>query len=241
MMFRRVHNSNLIYNACWEDPRIDRQLLEFDTDSQVVMLTSAGCNALDYLLDSPAEIHTVDVNPRQNALLELKLALIKHRSHEDLFSMFGKGWHADPTAVIEDLKPHLLPDTYEFWIDKAYYFDKKRNLGSFYFCGSSGKVAWFFRRYIHHTKHDLLYHGYKLLDAQTLDEQKELYNEIEEHFWDRFNSWLVQRAMVMSMVGVPRAQIELMNEANDEGVRASRRNHLQGGLLLQEPAHCFRR
>ena len=39
------------------------------------MLTSAGCNALDYLLDGPAEIHAVDVNFRQNALLELKAAV----------------------------------------------------------------------------------------------------------------------------------------------------------------------
>jgi len=35
-------------------------------------LTSAGCNVLEYLLDSPAEIHAVDVNPRQNALLHLQ-------------------------------------------------------------------------------------------------------------------------------------------------------------------------
>ncbi|MEM7531830.1 MAG: BtaA family protein [Chloroflexota bacterium] len=234
IMFRRVHNSNLIYNACWEDPRIDRQLLELDAGSQVVMLTSAGCNALDYLLDSPAEIHAVDVNPRQNALLELKLALIQHRSHDDLFSMFGKGWHEDPTAVIEDLKPYLQPETYEFWFDKAYYFDKKRNLGSFYYCGSSGKVAWFVRRYIHHAKQDLLYHAYRLLDAQTLAEQRVLYDEIEEHFWDRFNSWLVQRAMVMSMVGVTRAQIELMNEANDEGVKGFVKQQLRH-LLTEVP------
>jgi hypothetical protein len=40
----------------------------------VVMITSAGCNALDYVLDLPAEIHAVDVNSRQNALLQLKLS-----------------------------------------------------------------------------------------------------------------------------------------------------------------------
>ena len=68
MVFRHVHNSNLIYNTAWEDPRLDRQLMKLDRDSRVVMITSAGCNALDYLLDDPAEIHAVDMNYRQNAI-----------------------------------------------------------------------------------------------------------------------------------------------------------------------------
>ena len=74
LIFHHVHGGQLIYNACWEDPRIDRALMRLDGDSRVVMITSAGCNALDYLLDGPAEIHAVDVNYRQNALLELKRA-----------------------------------------------------------------------------------------------------------------------------------------------------------------------
>ena len=32
------------------------------------MITSGGCNALDYLLDEPRRIYAVDMNPRQNAL-----------------------------------------------------------------------------------------------------------------------------------------------------------------------------
>ena len=88
-----MHNRCLIYNVCWEDPRIDRQILNLDAASQIVVLTSAGCNTLDYLLDSPAAIHAVDVNPRQNALLHLKLALIERGDFADLFRMFGQGAH----------------------------------------------------------------------------------------------------------------------------------------------------
>jgi len=63
-VFRHVHGTQLIYNCAWEDPRIDRHLLQLDSRSRVVMITSAGCNALDYLLDTPAEIHAVDMNFR---------------------------------------------------------------------------------------------------------------------------------------------------------------------------------
>ena len=51
LVFRHVHNSNLIYNTAWEDPRLDRQLMKLNRGSRVVMITSAGCNALDYLLN----------------------------------------------------------------------------------------------------------------------------------------------------------------------------------------------
>ena len=71
-IFARIHGCQLMFNACWEDPRLDRQLLQLNRQSRVLMVTSAGCNTLDYLLDDPAEIHAVDVNPRQNALLHLK-------------------------------------------------------------------------------------------------------------------------------------------------------------------------
>ena len=88
-VFEKIHLGNLVYNTCWEDPRCDRQMMKLNNDSRVVMLTSAGCNALDYLLDDPAAIHCVDVNPRQNALLHFKTALFKSGSHRDLFAFFG--------------------------------------------------------------------------------------------------------------------------------------------------------
>ena len=71
------------------------------------MLTSAGCNSLDYLLDFPAQIHTVDVNPRQNALMALKLALIKRGSFEDLFAMFGVGSFDRFTHLYTDVRAKL--------------------------------------------------------------------------------------------------------------------------------------
>ena len=76
-IFKNVHSSNLVYNICWEDPRCDRQVMNINEESKIVMITSAGCNALDYLLDNPAQIHCIDLNSRQNALVELKKALFK--------------------------------------------------------------------------------------------------------------------------------------------------------------------
>ena len=44
-VFNLVHGNNLVYNTCWEDPRLDRVALQFNEDDCVVVITSAGCNA----------------------------------------------------------------------------------------------------------------------------------------------------------------------------------------------------
>ena len=90
-MFNFVHQNNLVYNTCWEDPRLDRVAMDIGPDDNVMVITSAGCNALDYALTSPNSVHAVDMNPRQNALLDLKKAAIKSLEFEDFFSMFGCG------------------------------------------------------------------------------------------------------------------------------------------------------
>src|SRR5260370_640082 len=91
-VFQVVHGRNLVYNACWEDPRLDRVALELGPEDTILVITSAGCNALDYSLQAPKRIYAIDMNPRQNALLELKQAGIRRLEFEDFFQMFGKGW-----------------------------------------------------------------------------------------------------------------------------------------------------
>ena len=76
--FSQVHSRNLVYNTCWEDPRCDRQALEIKPDHKLLVITSAGCNTLDYLLDQPERVFAIDMNPRQNALLQLKMAAIRN-------------------------------------------------------------------------------------------------------------------------------------------------------------------
>ena len=88
-VFNALYARSLVYNTCWEDPAVDRRALQLGPDDSVMVISSAGCNALDYALDAPARIHAVDANPRQNALLELKIAAIRRLEYEDFFALFG--------------------------------------------------------------------------------------------------------------------------------------------------------
>jgi len=63
-----------MFNDAREDPRIDRIALQLCPSDRLMVITSAGCNVLDYLLAGVEHIDAVDINPFQNALLELKIA-----------------------------------------------------------------------------------------------------------------------------------------------------------------------
>ncbi len=218
MLFRTVHSHSLIYNACWEDPRVDRQLLEIDAASEVVMLTSAGCNALDYLLDRPSTIHAVDVNPRQNALLELKLAVIHQRSFADLAALFGAGAHRQHRALYAVLRQSLSVEARAFWDTKIRYFDPFARRGTFYYRGAAGSVAWFFSRCLVHLKRPIRNQIFALLNADSLPKQQEIYQTIEPLLWDRFSCWILQQPMLMAMLGVPRTQMQLAGAEHDNNL-----------------------
>lgn len=226
-LFDRVHSSTLIYNTCWEDPRLDRQLLALQPDSRLVMITSAGCNALDYLLDDPAEIHAVDVNPRQNALLELKIALIEHGNHAELFRLFGEGVRPDFRNLLEQLAPRLQPYAKKFWDSKHYYFESTRVNPSFYYRGAAGLVAWVLLQGLAKTNptvRDLTEH---LVNAETLERQSELYDRLQAPLWNAFNSWLLNQPFTMAMLGVPRPQIRIIEATFPGGISGYIRSKVQ--------------
>ena len=223
-IFTQIHSNNLIYNTCWEDPRCDREMLHINKSTRLVMITSAGCNALDYLLDNPKEIHCIDMNARQNAVLALKIALFQHGSYEDLWLFFGEGHHPNAVSVYaEKLKMHLPDYAQEFWDKNIIYFTKKQ---SFYFFGTSGTFAWWFNQYINSSK-SLRGNIDDLLDAKNIEEQREIYQKVEPKIVSPFVKWVMNRHITMSMLGVPRAQRQLIVDEYDGGVSGFIQNCLR--------------
>ncbi len=209
-VFSRIHGNNLVYNTCWEDPRCDRNLLNMNDQSKVLMLTSAGCNALDYLLDNPAEVHCVDLNPRQNALLQLKMALFKSGSHAALFDFFGTGAAPGARVLFQDVIEPNLSDPYarRYWRRNLRYFKGKGLRRSFYWHGSSGAVAWLVRNWLH-SQPDARRLAHQLFSATNLNEQLERYEQLEPRFLNHFIQWLVSQHFIQSMLGVPKSQQHL--------------------------------
>ena len=216
-LFRLVHGRHLVYNTCWEDPRLDREALELSGGDRVVMITSAGCNALDYVLDGPERIDAVDVNPRQNALLELKIAGIRHLEFEDFFAMFGGGRLPRARKVYEDqLRPALSDWSRRYWDRWIVFFDDPRR--SFYYRGASGMFAQLVKFYIDRVL-KVRDHVNDLFEASSLEEQRRIYEQHLRHrFWTRPLRFAMNRDVTLSLVGVPRAQRRQVEYYYTEGV-----------------------
>ncbi len=216
--FNLVHGNYLIYNTCWEDPRIDRELLGLDSRSRMVVITSAGCNILDYLLDEPAAIYAVDLNFRQNALLELKMAVMAVCGPEELFALFGVGGCAEYRKLYQSVRPCLSRPSRGFWDRHIHYFNRHGLRWSFYWRGGAGFCAWFFRHLLINARPRIRRTILELLEAADVQEQSELFARIEPELWGRLTSWLMSRPAVMSLMGVPAAQIGLIDQKYPRGL-----------------------
>jgi S-adenosylmethionine-diacylglycerol 3-amino-3-carboxypropyl transferase len=180
------------------------------------MISSAGCNALDYLQEDPASIHCVDVNYRQNALVELKKALLQVLDAPTLFQVFGKGCHPEMQQLLSKTKSILPGFAYDFWQSKLHYFNGKGPRKNFYHYGTSGTFAWMASQYLK-ARPRLNANVRALLDAEDLDSQKRYYEQVEGQLTNKLMEWFVNRHLVMSLVGVPRSQQELFKSQFRDG------------------------
>jgi S-adenosylmethionine-diacylglycerol 3-amino-3-carboxypropyl transferase len=211
-VFDAIYSRALVYNTCWEDPAVDRLALNLNHDDTLLVITSAGCNVLDYALTGPKRIHAVDANPRQNALMELKLSGIRQLDHDDYFKSFGHGYHPEFSAIYHDaLRDSLSPFAQAFWDKRIDWFGNPR--GSLYYHGLSGIVARSFRAYLN-CRPRLAESIADLFETRSLDEQRHIYDtRVQPLIWTRSVNWVLSRQFTMSMLGVPHPQRkEVMNQ-----------------------------
>jgi S-adenosylmethionine-diacylglycerol 3-amino-3-carboxypropyl transferase len=218
-VFDVIYSRSLVYNTSWEDPAVDRRALDLGRDDTVLVITSAGCNALDYALTGPRRVNAVDANPRQNALLELKLAGIRRLDFDDFFALFGDGGHPRFREMYHDvLRGDLTPFARQFWDSRLHWFGHVDPRGSFYYFGLSGIVARTFRHFLA-VKPRLRRGLNELLDARTMDRQREVYDAmVSEALWTPYVSWVLSRQLTMSMLGVPHPQRKEVERQHAGGI-----------------------
>jgi S-adenosylmethionine-diacylglycerol 3-amino-3-carboxypropyl transferase len=106
---------DIIYAQCWEDPDIDREAFKICSDDVVFSITSGGCNVLTFLVDNPRKIIALDLNPCQNALLELKMAAFKIHDYKDLLEFLGVTRSTRRLELYKHLRPHLSCESRDYW------------------------------------------------------------------------------------------------------------------------------
>ncbi|KAJ1552676.1 hypothetical protein HK405_010432, partial [Cladochytrium tenue] len=174
--------STYIYAFAWEDPRVDLEFLDLTRRDKMLVITSGGCNALEYAAKvGPARIHCVDLNPCQNNMLELKLAGITALQYQDFWRLFGEGFLPNFSSVLDThLSPYLSPYAYHFWKQTAGF----KNLFKTGCSGLAIRVFQFVMR-----ARGLQPVVTRMCEADTIEEQYDIWvNEVRPHF---LSKWLI--------------------------------------------------
>lgn len=106
---------NLVFTHNWEDPESDHAALKIKNNDAVLAITSGGCNVLGFLLYNPEVIYSIDINPMQSYLLELKIAAIKCLDYDAFISFAGLNENNNRLNEFNRIKPFLSKEALEFW------------------------------------------------------------------------------------------------------------------------------
>jgi S-adenosylmethionine-diacylglycerol 3-amino-3-carboxypropyl transferase len=113
--FAQIPLDRLRYGLVWEDHRTLYRALDLGADDHALIITSAGCNALNALLAGPRQVTAIDLNPVQNQLLHLKAHVVAHHPPAVLRGLLGLDGPAAVAAATAALRATLPAAAYECW------------------------------------------------------------------------------------------------------------------------------
>lgn len=202
----------IVFNMSWEDPEMDRRALKLTGDDTVISITSAGCNPLNFLCQSPRKLISIDGNPAQTAILELKLAGIEALDYDTFFDIFGSRRPQEMRRVYYPrLRPLISDSAREFWDANA---DALAERGLY----DLGRMAVFCRILRSYLKMVGIHLGEQdaFFDCRTLEEQNRWYREkIAPGLWGSLGKLLVYFKPFMFLAGVHPEQLTLVDGRHD--------------------------
>lgn len=108
-------NQIIHYSQSWEDQDVLLKGLDITSSDHVLSITSGGDNTLALLLQNPKSIVSIDINPVQNYLLELKITAIKNLEYEDYLKLLGVKQSGDRLKKYQLIKHDLSADAQNWW------------------------------------------------------------------------------------------------------------------------------
>jgi S-adenosylmethionine-diacylglycerol 3-amino-3-carboxypropyl transferase len=107
--------NGLNFTACNEDSRSELRALLIRPKDVMVCITGSGAHPLDLLTASPKTIISIDPNPVQNYLLELKLAAIRELEYSEYVAFLGIQGQCYRQQVYGKLRSHLTKEAVVYW------------------------------------------------------------------------------------------------------------------------------
>jgi len=125
--FERLFKRAFVYNILFEDTEVDERYLDVDERSRVLAISGAGCGVANHVSQNAQSVDAVDINPHHLALTALKTSAVqKLESHDELYTMFGRGYHPDPENAVAHLTADLPRWIRSYW--RSHYKVFKRSM-----------------------------------------------------------------------------------------------------------------
>lgn len=205
---------SVVYANVWEDPELNRQSLKVQSNETVLSITSGGCNSLNLLLENPQKLISIDCNPAQVALLDLKIAAFKALTYPELAELHGlRTYHEGEESGAEDrrlihygkLQNLLPPSSRAFW-DQHLHLLKKGLIH----CGAVEKFFGIYRRIVRSLY--ALDRADRLFFCKSIEEQRELYSRVFKNRVRILNHLLLNRYVLGAVKG--RHSFKYVNNLN---------------------------
>lgn len=119
------YGGKLMFTQSWEDPACDLAALQPLAGKRLVAITSGGDNVLGFLLADPAHIVSVDLNPAQGFLVELKMAAFRRLTHDEMLQLLGVRSRARVGALYRAVRGDLSDsarahwDAHQEWLERG--------------------------------------------------------------------------------------------------------------------------
>lgn len=122
----RLYTSPILWVQTEEDPTVSWLGLGNQAGIDVLTVTSGGCTPLTFLSLGAKSVITIDVNPAQTMVLELKQAAISALSREDSLALFGILDIEGNGTRYEWLRHHLNHQAQQYWDQNKHLFTEMR-------------------------------------------------------------------------------------------------------------------
>lgn len=166
-----MNEERINYSQCWEDPEVLGKALAINETDFILSISSGGDNTLFLLSLGPKRVVSIDINPTQNYLLELKLAALINLPYSEALAFLGLVDSKNRLETYKKLSTHLTRKTNIWWSNHLSFIEKGViNIGRL------EKFLTIFRKYVLpliHSKKTI----WEFINSKTLEEQQEFYEK----------------------------------------------------------------
>lgn len=114
----------LSYSFGNEDWLTEHKALRISPEDHILTITASGDRPLNLLLSDCKSILSIDANPIQNALLNLKCAALRNLSSDNYLSFLGLSHGPKRLQIFEEIKHDLSPEFFKFWLKQKKAIEK---------------------------------------------------------------------------------------------------------------------